>query len=300
MVQQASTRSVFPREIAAYLDVAIYVLEARAPLATFHVERELKGTRIFALNKADLADTGETKRWVRFFSEHGLDAIPLSTKDESDYERLGELLVDAWERKHAERAKKGIRDTTLRVVSLGVPNTGKSTVINRLTGRGRARTGNRPGITRGYQWVRISEGVDLLDTPGVLREFSRFKAGRPHLLALGLIPEDENPLEAALDAVFSRLGSRGWTKLKNFYKVDDRVQRLSAWDAVRFIGHRLKGGQMTDALQPDVGYRILAAFRQGRFGRVSLETVQKQGPELADLLARLRQPDTPNPKGKAR
>jgi len=288
MVQQASTRGVFPREIAAYLDVAIYVLEARAPLATFHIERELKGTRIFTLNKADLADTGETNRWVSFFSEHGLDAIPLSTKNESGYERLGELLVDAWERKHAKRAKKGIRDTVLRVVSLGVPNTGKSTVINRLTGHGRARTGDRPGITRGYQWVRIAEGVDLLDTPGVLREFSRFKTGRPRLLALGLIPEDENALEGALDAVFSRLGDHGWAKLQKFYKVDERVQDLASWDAVQFIGHRLKGGKMTDALLPDVGYRILAAFRQGRFGRVSLETVQEQGPELEELLARLK------------
>ena len=137
-------------------------------------------------------------------------------------------------------------------------------------------------------------------TPGVLREFSRFKTGRPRLLALGLIPEDENALEGALDAAFSHLGDRGWAKLQKFYKVDDRVQRLSAWEVVRFVGHRLKGGKMTDALLPDVGYRILAAFRQGRFGRASLETVQEQGPELADLLARLRQPDTPNPKGKAR
>jgi hypothetical protein len=128
----------------------------------------------------------------------------------------------------------------------------------------------------------------------VLREFSRFKAGRPRLLALGLIPEDENALEGALDAVFSHLGSHGWTKLKKFYKVDERVQRLPSWEAVRFIGHRLKGGKMTDALLPDVGYRILSAFRQGRFGRVALETVQEQGSELAELLARLKT------KGKAR
>ncbi len=301
MVQQASKKSVFPREIAAYLDVAIYVLEARAPLATFHVERELKGTRIFTLNKADLADAGETRRWVRFFSEHGLDAIPLSTKDESGYERLGELLVDAWERKHAKRAKKGIRDTVLRVVSLGVPNTGKSTVINRLTGHGRARTGDRPGITRGYQWVRIADGVDLLDTPGVLREFSRFKAGRPRLLALGLIPEDENALEGALEAMFSHLGDHGWAKLAKFFKVDGRrVRNLSVWETVKFIGHRLKGGKMTDAHLPDVGFRILAAFRQGRFGRVSLETVEEHGPKLAELMARLEKSGGRKPKGGVR
>jgi ribosome biogenesis GTPase A len=300
VTQQASTKGVFPREISAYLDAAVYVLEARAPLATFHIERELQGARIFTLNKADLADAGETKRWVSFFSKHDLDAIPLSIKDESGYTQLGELLLDVWERKHAERAKKGIRDTTLRVVSLGVPNTGKSTVINRLIGRKRARTGDRPGITRGHQWVRIAEGVDLLDTPGVLRKFSRFKTGRPRLLALGLIPEDESALEDALEAVFSHLGGHGWAKLAKFYKVDARVQNLSVWEAVKFIGHRLKGGKMTDALLEDVGYKILGAYRQGRFGRVSLETVEEHGPKLAELLARLEESPKRKPKGGAR
>lgn len=297
MAQQPSKKGVFPREVAAYLDAAIYVLEARAPLATFHLERELKGARIFALNKADLADPGETKRWRRFFAERDLDAITLSTKDDSGYAQLGELLLDAWEHKHVARAKKGIRDTVLRVVSLGVPNTGKSTVINKLIGRKRARTGDRPGITRGHQWVRIAEGVDLLDTPGVLREFSRFKTGRARLLALGLIPEDESALEGALEAVFSQLGNRGWAKLAHFFKVNARVRKFSVWEAVEFIGQHLKGGKMTDTLLEDVGYKILAAYRQGRFGRVSLETVEEHGPKLAELLSRLEKSGGRKPKG---
>jgi ribosome biogenesis GTPase A len=298
VVQQATHRSVFPREIAAYLDVAIYVLEARAPLATFHVESELSGARLFLLNKADLASPKETSRWEKFFQEHGLEAMSIDSDDGGAFAQLERHLSDMLEAKHVARAAKGIRETTLRCVVLGVPNTGKSTIINRLTGTHRARTGNRPGITRGYQWIRILEGVDLLDTPGILRDYARFKQGRHHLLALGLIPEDSSVLEGALTAVFTRLGERGLEKLSRFYHVDIK-EDTPVWEAVDAVGRRVLGSRMQDPLMDDVGYKILADFRHCRFGLVTLETVHEYGKKLAELLGRLEAAsETPGRKRK--
>ena len=287
MVQQASTRSVFPPEIAAYMDVAVYVLDARAPLTTFHVERQLAGERVFVLNKADLADPKETTRWRRCFASLGLEALPLSIRDAEGHRKLRDLLESHRLRKHAARALKVIRETALRVVVLGVPNTGKSTLINRLVGRRKAPTGSRPGLTRGYIWVRILDSVDLLDTPGVLREYARLRKSKPRLLALGLIPEDTRVLEAALDDVLSRLSEHNWRKFQQFYGVDSCVRELSSWEVAELVGRRSRG-KTTEASLDDLGYRLLADFRQGRFGQVSLETTAGQGDELAALVARLR------------
>jgi ribosome biogenesis GTPase A len=286
VVQQASHKSVFPREIAAYLDVAIYVLEARAPLATFHIESELTGNRLFLLNKADLANPQDSALWEDFFKEHSLTALTVSSNDDTAFARIKGYLANALETKHRARAVKGIQETVLRCVVLGVPNTGKSTIINRLTGTHRARTGNRPGITRGYQWIRILEGVDLLDTPGILRDYARFKKGRAHLLALGLIPEDPSVLEGALASVFACLGDIGWNKLRRFYHVDVS-EETPVWQAIEAVGKRVLGSRMSDALLDDVGYKLLADFRNKRLGRATLETVQEYGANLAELLGRL-------------
>lgn len=297
MVQQASQKALFPSDIAAYLDVAVYVLEARAPLATFHVERELSGARVFLLNKSDLADPQETRRWLELFNENGLNALAISSDDSSAFSRLDKHLTRVWEAKHKSRAKKGIRETTIRCVVIGVPNTGKSTIINRMTGTHRARTGNRPGITRGYQWIRIMDGVDLLDTPGILRDYARFKQGRHHLLALGLIPEDEGSLENALRAVMARLGVRGWAKLREFYKLRD-VDETEPWVVADAVGRRVLGARMSDALLDDMGYKILGDFRHARFGRITLETAAEYGPKLVDLLRRLDEAKAAKPRGR--
>lgn len=289
MVQQASQKDVFPREIAAYLDVALYVLEARAPYTTFHLEGHLGGSAVYVLNKADLADATETNRWLAHLRGLGLAAVDAAANRQSALPAVGGMLAEAWRRKHKTRTQRGIRDTVLRVVVLGVPNTGKSTVINQLIGRKRARTGNRPGITRGHQWVRIAEGIDLLDTPGIVRDYTRFRKGKPHMLALGLTPPEHNLLEPALGSVLAQLRGSGWKKLCKLYGLeDDGLGQCVPWEVVHQVGHRLKGGKMSDALLDDIGSKILADFQRGRFGRVTLEPVAEYGPQLDELFERLR------------
>ena len=289
MVQQASQKDVFPREIAAYLDVALYVLEARAPYTTFHLERHLSSRALYVLNKADLAEATETNRWLSRLRELGLEAVAVSASAHSALSLIGGVLSTAWQEKHEARVRRGIRDTVLRVVVLGVPNTGKSTVINRLIGHKRTRTGNRPGITRGYQWVRIAEGIDLLDTPGIVRDYTRFKKGKPHMLALGLTPPEHNLLEQALDGVLTSLRENGWRKLRKLYGLEATgLEQLAPWELVHKVGHKLKGGRMSDALEDDIACKILADFQRGRFGRVTLEPAADYAPQVGELLTRLR------------
>lgn len=301
MVQQASQKDVFPREIAAYLDVALYVLEARAPYTTFHLERQLGGDALYVLNKADLADTTETNRWLAHLRGSGLAAVDAASNKQSALSAVGGMLAEVWRRKRETRARRGIRDTVLRVVVLGVPNTGKSTVINQLIGRKRARTGNRPGITRGHQWVRITEGIDLLDTPGIVRDYSRSKKGKPHMLALGLTPPEHNLLEQALGSVFAQLRGNGWKKLCKLYGLEaEGLEQCAAWEIVHKVGHRLKGGKMGDALEDDMGCKILADFQRGRFGRVTLEPVAEYSAQLDELLMRLREAEKADGRQRGR
>jgi len=286
VVQQASRKAVFPPEIAKYLDVAAYVLDARAPVATFHIERELAARRLFLLAKADLADAAETNRWRSFFEQHGLPAFAF-VKDESDsLSPVRGFLSSARAQKSEQRARRGIRQTTLRVVVLGVPNTGKSTVINRLVGQRKAPTGDRPGITRGYSWVRILDGVELLDTPGILREYARVKRGKAKLLALRLVPEEAALVGDAVGALVAAFDDRNWSKLQKFYRLGEKVRKMSAAEAIAFVGKVVEGPRWKDSLADEVGSRIIADANRGRFGRFSLETVATEGEELAGLFRR--------------
>jgi len=289
VVQEASRKAVFPREIAKYLDVAVYVLDTRAPLATFHIERELKAKRLFLLAKADIADGTETNRWLKFFHEREVAAFPFVKDEPQTLSPVRGFLSSVLTEKTRQRTKRGIRETTLRVVVLGVPNTGKSTVINRLVGRRKAATGDRPGITRGYSWVRILDGVELLDTPGILREYVRVKRGRAKLMALRMIPEEAALVDDAVATLLSAFGEHNWAKLQKFYRVGEKVQKMSAAEVIAFVGRVIEGPRWKDALAEQVGYRIIADANRGRFGRFSLETVAVEGQELAELLEKLEE-----------
>lgn len=153
------------------IDIVIELLDARIPLSSRNpmIDDIVQNKpRIVLLNKADLADPSLTERWVSYFAERGLVAVPFNS---TEGQRRQEIITQAKSllKHRLEREKlKGMKPRPMRFLIVGIPNVGKSTLINRLAGRNVTSTGDRPGVTKGQQWIKVSQEMELLDTPGIL------------------------------------------------------------------------------------------------------------------------------------
>ncbi len=159
------------REKISRVDVVIEVRDARAPLASGNsrIEELIQGRpRLIVLNKSNLADTAVNRRWEKWFQERNQLAVFVNALKANTLKRIPELCRKMMEEKWAALKKKGIRPPPLRMIVVGIPNTGKSTLINRLTKRGAAKTGDRPGVTRSQEWIVLGKNLELLDTPGIM------------------------------------------------------------------------------------------------------------------------------------
>src|SRR5580765_1522763 len=158
---------------ALLVDLVLLLLDARAPATSRNatLERTLlrRGKRLlFVLSKADMADPAITQAWVQSLQEGGQDAVVLSGATGAGRASLLQVLKARHVNVLAAAGRRGIQHALLRCMVVGVPNVGKSTLINKLSGSSRAKAGKRPGVTRGPQWVRLADGIELLDTPGVM------------------------------------------------------------------------------------------------------------------------------------
>ncbi|MFJ8261556.1 ribosome biogenesis GTPase YlqF [Rummeliibacillus sp. NPDC094406] len=154
-----------------FVDIIFELIDARLPMSSRNPmldEVIHQKTRLLILNKADMADEAQTKKWIAFFEQQGHKAIAINSLDGKGLKQVTkaaqELLADKWERMKA----KGLKTRAIRAMIVGIPNVGKSTLINRLAKKNVAKTGNMPGVTRSQQWIKVGKELELLDTPGIL------------------------------------------------------------------------------------------------------------------------------------
>ena len=181
------------------VDVLIEVIDGRAPLASsnFSLEKMKGGAKktLLVMNKADLSDPLLTKKWVKYFTSKGREVFPVNSLIKNDVKPLLSCFNKLLNEKKELFLKKGRRDARLRIMVLGIPNVGKSSLINALSKRGRVKVGRKAGVTRGEQWLKIAEGLQLLDTPGVL-PFSRKEEVYWKLAVIGAISRERvDPVE---------------------------------------------------------------------------------------------------------
>lgn len=251
------------------VDIVVEILDARAPLASRNPDFEslfrTKG-RIVLLNKADLADPETNKQWVAHFERNGIRAACIASTGNAG-KRAALSLMEQSARKKTERMlEKGIRKT-VRVMVVGIPNVGKSTFINRIAGEARAKTGDRPGVTKGKQWVKAGEYLELMDSPGLLWPKLEDEEKAKHLAYLGSVNDEILDIEALAEGLLNELLTLYPAAVQERYpKIGEGETRLEG--VARSRGFLLRGG-LTDTER--AARIVLDEFRGGKLGKITLE-----------------------------
>ena len=260
------------------VDVVIELCDARLPHASRNpdLDRLISGKkRVLLLNKADLADPAVTSMWLNHFRAQGIDCAPFNAASGKAKDALA--LIDQAAKEMVERAaQKGVRKT-VRVMVVGVPNVGKSTFTNRLHGGAIAKTGDRPGVTRSNQWVRITPYLELLDTPGLLWPRLDDQVAARRLCYIGTVKDDVVDLPMlTIHLLEDMLSVKPQAVMERFRMKEPDLQGEALLEAVcRGRGFLMKGGVCDYDRCCAV---VLDEFRGGKLGRISLETPEKERP----------------------
>lgn len=270
----AKTKRLIIEHLKA-VDVAAELLDARIPLSSANpmVEELLSGKpRIVILNKADLADPGMTKAWESYYKRNGVAAVSMSCGNGKDKKKFLRLIKEAASPMLEKWKRRGLKTRSVRIMILGIPNVGKSTLINFISGTAAARTANTPGHTRGKQWVRLSQGLDLLDTPGVLWPKFEDQVAALRLAATGAIAGDVFDADTVVPELMRVLARTAPDALREKYGIEDAAAdpQILLAQAGKRRGCILPGGAIDYAR---VQTMILNDFRSGKLGRITLDAV---------------------------
>lgn len=252
------------------ISVAVIAVDARAPYSTMSSDllKLLSGKAcVVVLNKSDLADEVQTKLWTAYYQSQFGSALFFSATQDKASKLLG-AIRDAAAPIKKRYAKKGMRKT-IRVLVAGVPNVGKSAIINRLIGRKSAREGDKPGVTRGLQWVRLSNDLELLDSPGLLWPKIESQQAAEKIAMLGCLKNEITDQTALARSLIAMLADAAPEAIAGRYGVQSSKDAQAVLEAIcTKRGFLLKHGE----LDTERGARtLLDEFREGALGRITLE-----------------------------
>ena len=254
------------------IDLVIELVDARIPLSSRNPDiDELAGnkSRIVLLNKSDLADTYFNKQWTAYFQEKGAHVLEINSKSGAGVKSIQGLVQVACKEKIERDRKRGIVNRPVRAMVVGIPNVGKSTFINSFAGKACAKTGNKPGVTKGKQWIKLNKGLELLDTPGILwPKFEDQEVGK-HLAFIGSMNDEIIIMEELACDLIEKLVQLYPQALKERYALEELKQPI---DVLRGIAENRKcyaKGEELDLLK--ASNILVDDFRSGKLGRVTME-----------------------------
>ncbi len=255
------------------VDLVIELTDARAPLSGRNPDIDEIGknkSRVILLNKADMADEQMNRRWMAYFQEAGYCAAAINSRSGAGMKQIQNIIQEACREKLERDRRRGIMNRPVRAMVAGIPNVGKSTFINSFAGKACTKTGNKPGVTRGKQWIRLNKNVELLDTPGILWPKFDDQMTGIRLAALGSVRDEILQAEELALWVLDYICENYPGLLSVRYSIgetDRTVDMLAQIARVR--GCIQKGGEPDYAKAAAV---LLDDFRSGRIGRITLET----------------------------
>ena len=262
-------------EDVKFVDMVAEVVDARIPISSRNPDIDAMvgdKPRMIIFNRADQADPAATAVWKAWYKEKGYAVLETDAKTGKGVNQFSSVIKTALKEKIAQWQAKGQVGRPVRVMVVGVPNVGKSTFINKVAKRKSAKAGDRPGVTRGKQWVNVDSGLDMLDTPGILWPKFEDQTTGMHLAFTGAVKDDILDTEALAAGLLELLRDRYPQSLVERYKVTVSPE-LAGWElleqAARKRGMLISGGEVDTERMSKV---LLDEFRGGKLGRFTLET----------------------------
>lgn len=254
------------------IDLIIELVDARIPVSSRNPDISELGkgkSRLILMNKADLADDAANKRWLEYFKSQGYHALLIDSRSGKGVRSIAPLVQEACKEKIERDARRGIKNRPIRAMVAGIPNVGKSTFINSYAGRACAKTGNKPGVTKGKQWIRLGKGLELLDTPGILwPKFDDPEVGK-RLAIIGSVKDELLNVEELSLYMMKFLKETYPGTLNGRYQADETKNEVD--NLYEIAANRqcvLKGGDPDTVKAASI---LMDDYRSGKLGKISLE-----------------------------
>ena len=258
------------------INVIIELVDARVPLSSKNpdIDPMANGkSRIILLNKCDLADPSVTARWKKYYEEKGFFVALVNSKNGKGVKQVNEVIQSACKEKIERDRRRGILNRPIRAMIVGIPNVGKSTFINSFAGKSCTKTGNKPGVTKGKQWIRLNKNVELLDTPGILWPKFEDQTVGLRLAFIGSIKDElSNQYELCM-LLMQYLGEHYPKAIPDTYQIEPAENEVELLERVAKRRGCLKAGGEHD-LDKAANY-VIDDFRNGRLGCISLDQPEK-------------------------
>ena len=258
------------------IDLIIELVDARVPLSSRNPDIDQLGqnkSRLILLNKADLADERQNEAWKEYFQSKGFHVVKVDSRNGAGMKTIQNVIQEACKEKIERDRRRGIKNRPIRAMVAGIPNVGKSTFINTFAGKACAKTGNRPGVTKGKQWIRLNKNVELLDTPGILwPKFEDEQVGM-RLAYIGSIKDDILNMEELALKLIDYLKERYTGLLEKRYGISEAGNAVELLGDIAKARGCLKKGEELDYTK--ASGLLFDDFRSGKIGRITLEWAEQ-------------------------
>lgn len=258
------------------IDLMVELVDARVPYSSKNPdidELARNKSRLIILNKVDMADAQVTKEWEEYYKEKGFFVAKVNSQKGAGIKEVKKLVEEACREKKERDRKRGILNRPVRAMVAGIPNVGKSTFINSFAGKACAKTGNKPGVTKGKQWIKINKNVELLDTPGILWPKFDDQAVGERLALIGSIKDEILNISELSIKLIEFLKEFYPGILSERYAVDENCDKISVLEGIAASRNCRQKGNVLDL---DKASKLLIDdFRSGKLGRLTLEFPQE-------------------------
>lgn len=254
------------------IDLIIELVDARVPMSSRNPEIDELGknkARLIVLNKSDLAEDRKNDLWTEYFQSKGFSVVKVNSKKGGGIKQIQSVIQEACKEKIERDRKRGILNRPVRAMVVGIPNVGKSTFINALAGKACAKTGNKPGVTKGKQWIRLNKNVELLDTPGILWPKFEDQTVGLRLAYIGSIKDEILNTEELAAELSKFLVNNYKGVLADKYAIKESEDGFDMLSKIAESRHCLEKGSELDTEK--AARLMLDDFRNGRLGRITLE-----------------------------
>jgi ribosome biogenesis GTPase A len=258
------------------IDLIIELVDARVPLSSRNPDIDDLGqnkSRIILLNKSDLSNDRGNDAWQRYFEAKGFFVVKVNSRNGNGIKSVNGVIQDACKEKIERDRKRGILNRPVRAMVVGIPNVGKSTFINTFAGKACTKTGNKPGVTKGKQWIKLNKNVELLDTPGILwPKFEDQQVGL-RLALIGSIKDEILNVEELAIELIKYLNENYKGLLEERYKIEEVNEPVVALQSIAENRQcKIKGNELDLVKASNL---LIEDFRSGKLGRITLELPNK-------------------------